>query len=348
MTVQQLSDIMDALMIFHWGILNIDDSARDWIRDREAEVLRTHAMPEFTEQADKRRLPEWVKGILSVAIPYDYLGMAPYNRPGLVDSYAWAADYHRVLKGLLSEMDSAVRNASEDADFSEKAEVLPCVDTSPYMDREIGLYTGLGKFGKNHFLIHKTLGTHFFIGYLLYNRPLPVSDLKVGLPEALDVMYPECNTCDRCVVACPAEICGFGPMAHERCVSALTQTARILTEGEMKRIGNHLYGCSICQRVCPANRENRAHPSFEIHEENVLSPEEMLSLSGKQFKARYGDKGFSWRSLWIYKRNALIVLGNTGKQKERELILSHPEFEHDERLKPYYKWALQEIERRLI
>lgn len=345
----QIEKVFENLQIKHWGILKIDESTENLLKERETQVRlmmmdapRNDLEPPVQDRflfLDSSLRP--VKYIVSIAIPYDAFGKAKAHAPGLVDNSAWGVDYHHVLKQKLIELNAAIEKISGE----EKLTPEVCVDTSKYIDREIGLYTGLGKIGKNHFLIHPELGTQFFIGYLIYRESLNLTGMEMDISSSL---YDGCKSCNLCVRACPAQICGFSEMDSEKCISSLTQTKRKLSDQERLRIGNRLYGCNICQLVCPSNHTAQPDIAFQNHGLNQIDPKEVLMMSNKMFKKRYSEMGFSWRPAWIYKRNALVVLGNTGNANDLKWLKVYGNKNLDEKLTEDWQWAIDRITQRVI
>ncbi len=341
--------IFEHLQIQHWGILEIGDEVKELLVSRERfieSIMKKSPRNEFEYPVDERFLflnqrSEPVSAIVAIALPYDCVGKASPNTPGIVDSSAWGFDYHQVVGDKLRAVNAEI----EDLLDGRKLTPEICVDTSRYIDREIGLYTGLGKLGLNHFLIHPDLGTQFFIGYLIYREPLNLGRSNFDLSQTL---YEPCESCNRCVVACPAQICGLPDMDSGKCISSLTQTKRKLSDHERVLIGNRLYGCNICQKVCPSNMKTEPCSEFQVDHENAVDPKEILLMSNKRFKREFAQMGFSWRPAWVYKRNALIVLGNTGDEETLKWLRSYGAKNLDEKLTDDWKWAIDRIAQRMI
>lgn len=283
--------------------------------------------------------------LVSVALPYDsHLDQSWRNR-GVIDASSWSYDYHLILK---TKMNGAMRKVA--TTFNKKIiKEGYFVDTSNYIDRELARLCGMGKYGKNHMLIHPDLGTQFHIGHFYFvieshkGHPRKVLEIDDGL------LYEGCTNCNKCVNACPAQICGQVQMNRLKCISYLTQTKKPLEEVEMKRIGNRLYGCDICQRVCPANRDHKPAPEYIDYWSTEgfkgIDLIEVLGLSQRAFKRKYQNTGFAWRGLKILKRNALIAVGNS---EDPVLITALNDFEalkDDDYLAKYYLYARKRIER---
>lgn len=344
----EINKIMSALMVEHWGILTIDENTLTKLIEREDQIralLLKRGKKEFEQDIEKRFLfssGKTVGTIIAIGIPYEPIGTSNANAFGVVDNFSWEHDYHGILRKLLADIHTEL--AKIPVDSKSKPEI--CVDTSDFIDREIGLYTGLGKIGKNHFLIHPEMGTHFFIGYLIYDSVLDIDPHAINPLDIDRFLLEECAQCNRCVGACPPKICGGSIMDSEKCISLLTQTKRALSDQEREWMGNRLYGCNICQKVCPMNKEKIVHPSLMTHTDNRIDLHELLDMNNKDFEKRYGKMGFAWRSLWVYKRNALIILGNHGNRSDLEILYRRSDLRNNPRLEDTYLWAVGRLESR--
>ena len=175
---------------------------------------------------------------------------------GVIARYARGRDYHRVVKAKLEKMAEAVR-----ARVGGEVTARAYVDTGPILERELARRAGLGWFGKNTMLIHPRRGSWFFLGALLL-------DIDLDPDEAFETDH--CGTCSRCLDACPTgallgrEASGAPVMDATRCISYLTIEHRGSIPRELRTaIGNRIYGCDICQEVCPFNGPKFAEASSE-------------------------------------------------------------------------------------
>lgn len=305
-----IKQVMDALAIKSWGILNLEDAHHE-------------------------------EAIISVALPYQLEGRKSPKDTRLcrVDAFAWSFDYHEVVKSILKEVVNRLERHIKKT--FESAQIY--VDQSPYNDQEIGFRTGLGQMGKNHLLINDVYGTHFFIGYVVLSAKI------LDVPVKSQALYhPACLNCERCTRACPSQICTFEQTDMRQCISALTQTKAELSEVERRLIGRNLYGCSICQMVCPQNHNAVFQPSiYPITTDNWVDAFEILDMNKRTFKEKYGHMGFAWRSLWVYKRNALIALANSGDSSHLEALQKYADLREDEKLKTTYLWAVETLSKKI-
>ncbi len=205
---------------------------------------------------------------------------------GWISRYAWGDDYHEVLQERLRELVLALRER-----FAEPFQARVYADTGPLQERIFAKYAGLGWLGKNTLLLNQHLGSWIFLGAILTTL-----DLAPTLEEGVLPPPDLCGSCRRCIDACPTQAF-VEPyvMDARRCISYLTIELRGAIPGELRGpIGSHVFGCDICQDVCPWNRRAPATPLEEFrprtfpaalesvplrdgHEKNV----ELLSAPGR-------------------------------------------------------------------
>lgn len=243
---------------------------------------------------------------------------------GWVSRYGWGDDYHNVLLDRLEALITRLRER-----FVEPFEARAYVDTGPIQERVAAKYAGLGWLGKNTLLLNQTIGSYFFLGVILATL-----DLEPTLGAA-EMPAPDlCGSCTRCLDACPTQAF-VEPyvMDARKCIAYLTIELRGSIPEELREaMGNHVFGCDICQDVCPWNRrapistlaqfQPRALPSHEAREpkasadvqsDSLFRPrlELLLSLSEEDFRELFRSspvKRTKWRGLM---RNACIAAGNS-------------------------------------
>ncbi len=216
-----------------------------------------------------------------------------------------STDYHNEVKNLLLKL--ANRLGLENFNIF--------TDTGPLADRALAFKAGLGFYGRNLSIISPVLGSCFNIGYLMTDMEFPHS---AYCNREKPMLAENCNKCFKCVCACPGKALSYGEkpeLIYEKCASYLTQKKGILTKEEMEIIGTNIYGCNICQMVCPYN----SHIIFE-NKFSIETAKHFLRLSNSQFTERYKNSDFFWRGLKTIKRNALIALGNCNKKQAIEII----------------------------
>ncbi|WP_430885030.1 tRNA epoxyqueuosine(34) reductase QueG [Fusibacter sp. JL216-2] len=321
MRYQSVEYIMDQLDIEVFSVSDVgNNQGLSDIYDRRA---ASGDLSGFEPQKDFRCTPkEALKGaktVIAIAVPYGIKNRWTSGTPrGFVTNMAWEFDYHNVVKNKLDQIKEALLQNHPDANF------LTAVDTGPINDRMTAYGSGLGWIGRNQFIIDERVGSGFYIGLI-------ISDFKVeGAKPWRENFESKCGNCRKCQSSCPANaLTGEYDFHGQRCISSLTQFKRDLTYDERYRIGRNLYGCDICQWACPHNNQVSKIPEDLTRRTiNTVDPFEILGHSNKSFKREYGHMGFAWRGLKIYKRNALIVIGNDRQAKDfdrvRDMLLSLP------------------------
>jgi len=256
---------------------------------------------------------------------------------GWISRYAWGDDYHELLLRNLEELLAAMR-----AEFSEPFDARAYVDTGPILERVAAKHAGLGWLAKNTCLIHQRLGSWLFLGVILSTL-----DLAPSIGPGEELPRDLCGSCTRCLDACPTQ--AFPEpyvLDARRCISYLTIELRGAIPEELRpQVGTHVFGCDICQDVCPWNRKAPTTQltafmprefapgigtSEETHEgfRSLFAPElEWLArLSQEEFRALFRGspvKRTKWRGLV---RNACVALGNSkivrgSRAHERALAL---------------------------
>jgi len=295
-------------------------------------------MAYLTSQVEKRgnlaRAFPWARSVLSVGLQYDtpheYSTGAPRDR-GWISRYAWGDDYHDVMKARL---DSAIlRLSGEIGQFRSRT----YVDTGPIVERVYAAAAGLGAWGKNTCLLHPEHGSWFFLGEA-------VTDLEMQPDSPIGDM---CGSCTACLDACPT---GALPAAYvldaTRCISYLTiEVKGSIPEAQRGGIGRHVFGCDICQDVCPWNRKRRhsAGPSFEPRP-GLRGPdlEDLANLDAAAFSARFRKSPVKRARRRGLLRNVAVALGNSQDPSHRSVLEALAE-DSDPVVKEHALWALRRI-----
>ena len=252
--------------------------------------------------ADPRKVLDDARSV--VMLTMDYRTVEPTaTRPGegRVSRYAWgSADYHDFIRERLNRLADSLR------DLSPHARARGVVDTAPIMEREFAQLAGLGWIGKNTLLLNRERGSWFFLAALLTD-----AELIYDRPHQID----HCGTCRACLDACPTDAFPAPYVLDAtRCISFLTIELRDEIPTELRSgIGDWLFGCDICQEVCPWNAriEPTNEPAFApLLESNPIDLIRLFDLDEAGFRER-----FRRSPLWRAKRrgilrNAAIVLGN--------------------------------------
>jgi epoxyqueuosine reductase len=282
---------------------------------------------------------------------------------GWISRYAWGDDYHNVLRERLDALLESLREH-----FTSPFEARAYVDTGPVQERVLAKYAGLGWLGKNTLLLNQMLGSFFFLGVILTTLDLEPTLGTNELPP------PDlCGTCRRCLDACPTQAF-VEPyvMDARKCISYLTIELRGSIPEEFREpMGNHVFGCDICQDVCPWNRrapiatipqfqarvfppagEDFTSTSLLPQGESLYLPrlQWLLGLSEADFRELFRGspvKRTKWRGLM---RNACIALGNaslrpgTADHGRVSDLLNRLAGSGDQVLAESARWALSRIQ----
>ena len=217
-----------------------------------------------------------------------------HKDPSNLSRYTWATDYHLVINEYLKKLIEKLQIINTDAQFS-----IHC-DTSPLADRYMAYLAGLGFYGKNNCFISPKWGSYVVIGTILTTL-----ELEPDTP-----LTQSCMECNRCITACLGQCLGHDEFKFDTCKSYLTQKKGELTSEEEHIIAKTplVFGCDVCQEVCPHNKDIPTTPIPEFQSvEPYIDIDELDSLTNKEFKAKYGQRAFSWRGKKILRRNQEII-----------------------------------------
>ncbi len=257
---------------------------------------------------------------------------------GNVARYARGRDYHKILKKRLVALSDWLK--AQDSAIS----TYVSVDSGPTVDRVLAEVAGLGFFGKNTNLIDPSKGSYFFIATLMTNAELPATEKR---------RMPSCGDCTKCISACPTgAIVGPRVIDARRCIAYLTIENREGIPLEMRPlIGNRLFGCDICQEVCPFNEGRAGKQEIRIDELKAesgvgdhLALAEILAIeTDERFLERFAGKPIMRAKRRGLIRNACVVAGNSGDKSLIPALKAVVEREDDGMLKEHADWAIKEI-----
>jgi len=271
---------------------------RDWLgRGFHGTMAWMAREPE--KRADPRLLLPGARSIVVVALNY-YTDHKHSDDPrtGKISRYAWGEDYHDVLREKLANLLEWIR--SEVADVEGKI----CVDTAPFMDKAWAARAGLGWIGKSTNLITTEIGSWVFIGSILLN---------IDLDYDTAVIEDHCGTCTACLDACPTNAIVEPYVVDSRkCVSYATIELRdeTLPEEIGENLNGWIYGCDICQDVCPWNRFETptAEKRFEPRNgETFLDLDAITSIEHGEYVERFRGSAMKRTKLAGLKRNAAAL-----------------------------------------
>ena len=282
---------------------------RQWIENGYAgkmDYLERH----LPLKVDVRHLLAEAKSVISLAMNYYTLdppkALAEDPARGQISRYAWGDDYHDVIRQRLSELVDFIKKTAE-----TELKTRVCVDTAPIIEREYAQKAGIGWIGKNTNLIHWRSGSWYFLAEVLIN---------IDLESDTAPLRGSCGTCTRCIEACPTDAIIEPNLLDSRlCISYLTiELKESIPKALRPKIGNLIFGCDICQEVCPWNSKAvpTDEPAFQPRDGN-LTPK-LLSLIGmtqQEFSRRFKGSPIKRTKRRGFLRNVLVAIGNWGEPR---------------------------------
>jgi epoxyqueuosine reductase len=331
------------------GVAPVDDAPElryfpRWIAEGHAgEMKYLEARDEHgrLKRASLAYAAPWARSVVVCALNYNtaqpYSTQEPEQARGWISRYAWSRqDYHDVVMQHLRRVEAAVRSAYAGDDL-----ITRCyVDTGPIVERVVAKYAGIGWIGKNTCILNQKLGSWLFLGVILTSL-----ELEPSLPAP-----DRCGTCTRCIDACPtgAFIAPY-QLDSNKCISYLTIEKRgALPEDDNLRsgMGRHVFGCDICQDVCPWNRKAPATKADELQpREELVNPalEWLAEMSVEEFQRTFRGSPVRRAKRLGLRRNAVIAMGNSGDRKFVPL-LEKLAGDEDEVVAESAAWALGRLE----
>jgi epoxyqueuosine reductase len=297
-----------------------------YLSDRRAEVRR-----------DVRNLLPNARAVICVGKLYNQSSAPAIPGQAVISRYAWGADYHDVVRAGLERM--------------------ICVDTAPILERTFARLAGLGWIGKNTCLINEPLGSWFFLGEIVVS--LEVEDLRSTPP------VDRCGTCSRCISACPTDAFvlerdlevarGSGDPPHygdmwaidsRRCIAYFTIELRgSIPEEHRTAMGSLVFGCDICQDVCPWNSRAPFSDAFDaVHAAPSL--EECSRLSAAEYRAMFHESPLTRAKHEGFLRNVAVAMGNSGLRELRpslERLTNH----QSPMVAEHARWGLEQMNRKM-
>lgn len=238
--------------------------------------------------------------VLGLAYPKHILN---HKKTHLVSSfYTFGMDYHKVIQSRINEV---MKNLPYN--------YLSRVDNHPYNERLAATLAGIGYFGKNQLLINSKFGSYIFLGLVFI-------DVKIDEEYTLKIT-DDCGSCRKCIEACPTNALTDNGYNINKCISYYNQTKKVLTDNEIDK--NYLlFGCDICQLVCPKNidKGKLIHPEFELSGKELVSIVDLFTKSNKEFSKLYDNMAYLWKGKTILMRNALTILLKQNNSKYNDLI----------------------------
>jgi len=249
---------------------------------------------ELNDHFDDYSFLDDYKTIITLAIPYPSKEVKWKGKGyGILSRYSYGIDYHIVFKEILSKITTEIEKLSINSYSS--------VDISHIDERYAGFLSGIGYLGHNQFLINREYGSYFYLATILID--CEITDIKQ--------VYDDCGSCQACIEACPSSALENG-FNKDLCISNVSQSKKELSLNEIEHFKTMIYGCDICQKVCPKNKGIDIHKYMEFEPSGIenISIEKLLKMSNKEFKGIYGSNACSWKGARVIKRNALCLIAN--------------------------------------
>jgi epoxyqueuosine reductase len=289
------------------------------------------------------RVAPWARSVIVCAINYNTV--QPYSTQtqdqarGWISRYAWSQeDYHDAVLRRLRQVEAAVQEVLADhCPATTDRCFRSYVDTGPLVERVYAKYAGIGWIAKNTCIINQKLGSWLFLGVILTSL-----ELEADLPAP-----DRCGTCTRCIDACPTHaFVAPGKLDARLCISYLTIEKRDeIPEDLRSEMGRHVFGCDICQDVCPWNRRSPATASPEFQpREGLVNPalDWLAEMQPEDFRRVFRGSPIRRTKLTGLRRNAVIAMGNSGDAKFMPTLRSLAE-DPDPVVAQHAQWALQSL-----
>jgi epoxyqueuosine reductase len=282
----------------------------------------------------------WARSVVVCAINYNTAQPLSTQEPekarGWISRYAWGEqDYHESVMPRLRRVEAALRAAAGADDL-----ITRCyVDTGPIVERVAAKYAGIGWIGKNTCLINQKVGSWFFLGVILTSL-----DLEPDLPAP-----DRCGSCTRCIEACPTDaLIAPYQLDSNKCIAYLTIEKRgaLPQDDELRSgMGRHVFGCDICQDVCPWNRKAPVTNAAEFQARpGLVNPALtwLAEMSAEEFNRSFRGSPVRRAKRSGLRRNAVIAMGNSGDRKFLSL-LGKLESDEDEVVAESAAWAIRKL-----
>ncbi|MGH7769367.1 MAG: tRNA epoxyqueuosine(34) reductase QueG [Candidatus Binatia bacterium] len=284
---------------------------------------------------DPKKLVPWAVSVVSVGMNYFTPPPRPENPAGAegwISRYAWGDDYHDLVKQKLDLLLEEIRKI-----HSGPVEGRAFVDSGPVLERGIAGVAGIGWIGKNTHLISPQKGSWFFLGELFLS-------IELAYDRAIK---DRCGQCDLCLKACPTgAFVGPYVLDARRCISYLTIELRESIPRHLRPLmGNHIFGCDICQEICPYNvkakptREAAFQPRDGLYAPDLIP---LLSLTDEEFRRRFKGSPILRAKRRGFLRNVAVALGNL-KSLEAVPALIQALQDEDSLVRGHAAWALGRI-----
>jgi len=287
------------------------------------------------------RVAPWARSVIVCALNYNtahpYSTQTGDASQGWISRYAWSQeDYHDSVLRRLRTLEDSIRAELVNHGPLD-ATVRSYVDTGPIVERVYAKYAGVGWIGKNTCIINQKLGSWLFLGVIL-----------TSLELAADLPAPDrCGRCTRCLDACPTHaFIGPGQLDARLCISYLTIEKRGDIPDELRSgMGRHIFGCDICQDVCPWNRKAPATAAAESQPRGgLVNPalDWLAEMQPEEFRTVFRGSPIRRTKLSDLRRNAVIAMANSGNVKFLPTLKRLAE-DPDSVVASHARWALGKV-----
>jgi len=294
------------------------------------------------KRASLSRVAPWARSVIVCAINYNtaepYSTQVQDSSRGWISRYAWSQeDYHDAVLRRLKQVEQAMWGGHS---CPPDLQTRSYVDTGPIVERVYAKYAGIGWIGKNTCIINQQKGSWLFLGVILTSL-----ELQPDLPAP-----DRCGTCRRCIDACPTDaILAPYQLDSNRCISYLTIEKRgTIPEDLRTGMGRHVFGCDICQDVCPWNRKapTSSAPEFAARP-GLVNPalDWLAEISAEEFRERFRASPIRRTKRSGLRRNAVIAMGNSGN-REFLPVLERLASDEDPLVAESASWAISCLENR--
>jgi epoxyqueuosine reductase len=295
------------------------DRFREWIaagRAGEMKYMEARDESGSLKRASLRSTLPWVRSVIVCAINYNtaqpYSIQAHNPQRGWIARYAWGQqDYHDAVLNRLRVVETKLRAIVGGSEWQTRC----YVDTGPIVERIYAKYAGVGWIGKNTCILNQKMGSWLFLGVIL---------TSLGLEP--DLPAPDrCGSCTRCIDACPTDaLVAPYQLDSNRCISYLTIEMRgMIAEAMREGMGHEVFGCDICQDVCPWNRKAPATEVVEFQpREGLVNPalEWLAGMTAEEFREKFRGSAVRRAKRSGLRRNAVIAMGNSGERRFGPLL----------------------------
>ncbi len=308
----------------------------DWVRQgRHGDMAYLATQNSLNVRRDPAILLKGCRSILSLALPYCLPGKLPKIRSGegRIAAFAQGLDYHQVVADLAEHVSHWLKTA-----FGSHISTMVAVDSKPILERDAAARGGMGWIGKNSCLISPQFGSCFFLAEIL-------TDQEMYMPNG-EMETDRCGDCKLCIEACPTGcILPDRTIDASRCNAYLTiEQKGSIPKTSRQAIGRWIFGCDICQMVCPWNKKTSDRlvlPQF-LPQRDPVFPEltRELSVSNDEFQRKFRNSSILRIGRTRYLRNIAIALGNTRPINSLSALILCLNSEKDELIRVHAAWAL--------